>query len=298
MSEHKHFLNKKFIVTFIVLALLGSGAYAGIWYWGNQKYSFKDMNPVFTPRPDPTADWKTYTNTQYGFEFKYPQTWAKVSSASYADGTPHLIIYTDMYPAQDYDARVDVYLDNLKSVQDSNPLFKGSIGSLTIINNVSWVKYQVKGLNGNLLDGFDYLTEHNAKTYDIGASAITANQILSTFKFTGASVSPLPVAGNGILMGHADVGSICPVQQSGVACTPSPQANMARQVGVFTQAGALVSSQHLDANGNYQFSLVPGIYTIKASGMQVDRLSVTKGTVTIKVGQTTTLNFSIDTGIR
>jgi len=67
---------------------------------------------------------------------------------------------------------------------------------------------------------------------------------------------------------------------------------------VFTQAGALVSSQHLDANGNYQFSLVPGIYTIKASGMQVDRLSVTKGTVTIKVGQTTTLNFSIDTGIR
>ena len=78
MPEQKHFLNKKFIVTFVILLLLGVGTYGGIWYWGKQQYTFEDMNPVFTftPRPsvaaDPTADWKTYTNTQYGFTVKYP----------------------------------------------------------------------------------------------------------------------------------------------------------------------------------------------------------------------------------
>ncbi len=37
--QHKHFLNKKFLITLVVLLLLGGGAYAGIWYWGNQQVS-------------------------------------------------------------------------------------------------------------------------------------------------------------------------------------------------------------------------------------------------------------------
>lgn len=28
------------------------------------------------PNPDSTANWKTYTNTKYGFEFKYPEDWS------------------------------------------------------------------------------------------------------------------------------------------------------------------------------------------------------------------------------
>lgn len=33
-------------------------------------------SPAPTPAPDdPTANWKTYTNTQYGIEFKYPNNW-------------------------------------------------------------------------------------------------------------------------------------------------------------------------------------------------------------------------------
>ena len=75
LSGTKHFLNKKFAITFVILSLLGAGAYAGIWYWQDQQVA-QEVVPTFTPRPsttpDPTADWKTYTNTQYGFEFKYP----------------------------------------------------------------------------------------------------------------------------------------------------------------------------------------------------------------------------------
>ena len=112
----------------------------------------------------------------------------------------------------------------------------------------------------------------------------------------------------GTLAGHATVGPICPVEQVGKPCPVPPEAYTARQVGVFAQATAstpegqtneiLIASKHLDANGNYQFSLMPGTYTIKASGMMVDRLDAVVGTVTIKSGETATLDFSIDTGIR
>lgn len=32
---------------------------------------------VATPTPDPTANWKTYTNTKYGYSIKYPLTYKK-----------------------------------------------------------------------------------------------------------------------------------------------------------------------------------------------------------------------------
>ncbi len=74
----KHFLNKKFAITFVILLLLGGGAYAGIWWWGNQQVA-QEVVPTFTPRPsttpDPTADWKTYTNTEYGITFHVPLDW-------------------------------------------------------------------------------------------------------------------------------------------------------------------------------------------------------------------------------
>lgn len=30
------------------------------------------VTPIVTPTPDPTANWKTYTNTKYRYQFKYP----------------------------------------------------------------------------------------------------------------------------------------------------------------------------------------------------------------------------------
>jgi preprotein translocase subunit YajC len=39
-------------------------------------------NCEFPPCPDQTADWKTYADSDYGFEFKYPQTWELNSDVS------------------------------------------------------------------------------------------------------------------------------------------------------------------------------------------------------------------------
>lgn len=37
-----------------------------------------------TTTADPTADWKTYTNSTYGFSFKYPTNWTKTESTTEA----------------------------------------------------------------------------------------------------------------------------------------------------------------------------------------------------------------------
>lgn len=57
------------IVAIVVVAVAG----AGWWYW-NKNYAI-GPTPTPTAIPDETANWKTYTNTQYGFEFKYPNDW-------------------------------------------------------------------------------------------------------------------------------------------------------------------------------------------------------------------------------
>jgi hypothetical protein len=52
--ERKHFVNKKFIVTFVILLLLGSGAYASIRYWQNDLVSQIASTHTLQPsvRPD------------------------------------------------------------------------------------------------------------------------------------------------------------------------------------------------------------------------------------------------------
>ncbi len=62
--------------------ILGGVVYAGIWYWQNQQVA-QEVVPTLTPRADVTADWKTYTNTQYGFEFKYPKDWSVFEDLPY-----------------------------------------------------------------------------------------------------------------------------------------------------------------------------------------------------------------------
>lgn len=43
--------------------------------------------PFLTPAPNPTANWKTYTNSKYGYVLKYPTNWSLVEqlSGAYAD---------------------------------------------------------------------------------------------------------------------------------------------------------------------------------------------------------------------
>ncbi|MBI2062359.1 MAG: hypothetical protein HYT64_01580 [Candidatus Yanofskybacteria bacterium] len=59
----RNFIIVGFVGVLLMLALLAFGGY----------YYFTKLRPLLlVPATTSTADWKTYTNPQYGFEFKYP----------------------------------------------------------------------------------------------------------------------------------------------------------------------------------------------------------------------------------
>ncbi len=65
------------IILMTVIAVLSLAVSA---YFGYQNYLLKQQisqSPTASPSPtvDPTADWKTYTNTAYSYHLKYPNEW-------------------------------------------------------------------------------------------------------------------------------------------------------------------------------------------------------------------------------
>jgi len=72
--------NLKYILNVGILALVVGGA--TLFYWWQIKVEVANMPEVVIskkteepPAPINTADWKTYKNENYGFEFLYPEGW-------------------------------------------------------------------------------------------------------------------------------------------------------------------------------------------------------------------------------
>ncbi|MEO8065326.1 MAG: hypothetical protein ABI643_00530 [Candidatus Doudnabacteria bacterium] len=153
----------------------------------NQKTAELILSTFKFTTPSSTADtstWKTYTNSQYGFEFQYPQTWVKVvdSQASSTDYLPvsrmFAAIYRTSYPAQDFSGRVDIYSVTLATVLKDDPFLKNEkkLGNATVAG-ISWQHFSTP-------NGSDYYVEKNGKVYEVSGTEEITNQILSTFKFT------------------------------------------------------------------------------------------------------------------
>ncbi len=67
---------KKWLLIYLIIAAV---LYSGIYYFFLNKQGTNPYSSVTTtvttspsPTPDPTANWKTYTNTYYGYTMKYP----------------------------------------------------------------------------------------------------------------------------------------------------------------------------------------------------------------------------------
>ncbi len=71
----KSWLQSHMILGVVFLVVVLAAIVAGIYYWQTTREI-----PSFVQAPvhrEPTENWKTYSNTEYGFEFKYPESWTK-----------------------------------------------------------------------------------------------------------------------------------------------------------------------------------------------------------------------------
>ncbi len=101
----------------------------------------------------------------------------------------------------------------------------------------------------------------------------------------------------GYMSGHVTIGPNCPVESIEHPCTVPPEAYSSRSVVVYKNDGTtIVKKGTINAEGNYKITLEPGSYlvAVEPGGMRPTE----KKLVTIKAGQTVTLDFDIDTGIR
>lgn len=104
----------------------------------------------------------------------------------------------------------------------------------------------------------------------------------------------------GVLQGHVNVGPLTPVQRADVPPpTVSPEVYAARQLILFKEDGKTeIARLKIDNQGNYHADLAPGVYVLALARSGIDRARELPATITITSGKTTTLDISIDTGIR
>lgn len=101
----------------------------------------------------------------------------------------------------------------------------------------------------------------------------------------------------GVLIGQVSVGPLCPVEPCSGPISPGVYTS--RTVIIYRADGRTeVVRTALDGAGHYRFELAPGTYIVNTpQGIGQSSKDLPKQ-VLIRAGETTVLNFSVDTGIR
>src|SRR5207245_9841355 len=103
----------------------------------------------------------------------------------------------------------------------------------------------------------------------------------------------------GRLSGLVKIGPNCPVEREGSSCPTPPDAYALRKILVFDeQRTKLLFTVDIDSQGLYVIDLVTSRYLIDARLVGIDRTSDLPKVVEIHANSVTTLNVSIDTGLR
>jgi hypothetical protein len=111
-----------------------------------------------------------------------------------------------------------------------------------------------------------------------------------------ADVLPGPY---GRLAGLVKIGPNCPVETATQPCPTPPSAYASRKILVFDeQRTKLLFTVDVDSQGLYFIDLMPGRYLVDLKSVGIDRSSDVPAVIDIHASDVTTLNISIDTGLR
>lgn len=105
--------------------------------------------------------------------------------------------------------------------------------------------------------------------------------------------------GTGTLQGNMTIGPICPVEQVGHPCNPTPQMYAAHQVFVYNSSQTkLITTLTPDASGNFSATLPSGSYLVDVQHQGIGAVTGAPVMVAVVAGKTAHISINIDTGIR
>lgn len=202
----KHFVNTQckqkgqfsilILVGILVVATIATGAYF-LGKSGKSESTKVVTQPQLTPAPaevpieeiEEISNWKTYTNSKYGYSVKYPETW-KITEDSLSEtsslivkGQPFKIIR--IRKGEGINTEITINPEGL-IVFNPNPEAQkvtGKVGKMNV------TRYYFTNNIGVLVEwyrdfGNTKLTVFTIETYINKDDLKTVNQILSTFRFT------------------------------------------------------------------------------------------------------------------
>ncbi|TSC91072.1 MAG: Uncharacterized protein CEN90_620 [Parcubacteria group bacterium Licking1014_17] len=198
---------KKMTLAIILAVVITALIVGGIMYlWlgrsGQTPNPMVSYTPTATPTSVPmdTTGWKTYTNTRYGFEFRYPKNWFLIDNSTTGNGivSSYDVAY---YEKEDNKSKmIENPIKIIWSALDISPNYKTADEEIKALlarytTQVSETKFNnfvdspvlVRNDEGG---GTTYYLAHDKFWVEIGCSEAVAaanpivGLVLSTFKFT------------------------------------------------------------------------------------------------------------------
>jgi hypothetical protein len=145
------------IILLVVVALGG-----GIYTWQQRNFSNETTEPV----PNEFEGWQTYTNSQYGFEFKYPENFgANVWRPFFWPPTTTVVSINE-----------DPVAKGCPDFPISALGTPGATQELAKINNIDWTLYKAAdGAAGSSYNSYCYVTKKDQNYYVISFVIRTTN---------------------------------------------------------------------------------------------------------------------------
>ncbi len=235
--QHKYF--KFLLILFIAVLVVPSVALAAwwnpfSWNWNIMSWFKAPTTQTQTQKPaDLTANWKTFKNAQYGFEFNYPnsQQWDALKEETHAWSV--IVSLGDYFDVRTYPDEIYGKTVTFRQIMDDYIAQIKKEGSNFTVENIS-----VNGINGKEFyynpiksgvqtnDFQAYFPIGDTSYVVFGAVQFpdeatfltkdTFNKIISTFKLTG-SANPAPIVVGDDRDSHGCIGSAgytwCEVKQ-------------------------------------------------------------------------------------
>ncbi|OGG14807.1 hypothetical protein A2773_06935 [Candidatus Gottesmanbacteria bacterium RIFCSPHIGHO2_01_FULL_39_10] len=173
----------------ILVILVATGAF----FFGKsqnnspQSNSSPSLSPTssqlpLSPTPDPTANWKTYTNKQFSFTVNYPPEWEVDDNDALIIRFGSLTSRIDKINIYIIDNKNQVTVDKLRqNLTDIDPITIGGFQGIKGINK-DYLKENKTIYSANIIKDNNIFTISTVDFQDTNLKT-TFDQILSTFKF-------------------------------------------------------------------------------------------------------------------